>query len=78
MLPAICNDSIDSIKIDTILASVYYRIIAIDYKPNKRIEIFRLISYAVVSIGLILFFELLSNTSEGIEVYATYEFYTNQ
>lgn len=39
---------------------------------------FRLISYAVVSIGLILFFELLSNTSEGIEVYATYEFYTNQ
>ena len=38
----------------------------------------RLISYAVVSIGLILFFELLSNTSEGIEVYATYEFYTNQ
>ncbi len=39
---------------------------------DKRI---RLLSYIIVSVGLIVFFEFITNSLEGIERYATYEFY---
>lgn len=39
---------------------------------DKRI---RLLFYIIVSVGLIVFFEFITNSLEGIERYATYKFY---
>lgn len=42
---------------------------------NIRNKVIKVAAYAIVTIGLIIFFEMVSNAEEGIEIYATYEFY---
>lgn len=42
---------------------------------NMKSVLFRIISYIIVVLGLIVFFEFVTNSNEGIERYATYRFY---